>query len=112
MMIGLPFVIVQLIAAWFLLQKLFPSQVNFLILELDGQFQRSWQAIVVYITFFSTVLLWMTTQVHGMNTYVVAMVPLVIFTLTGIIGKTEPPTNKLGCTMVGGRRHRHRYGTR
>ncbi|MYM61541.1 DASS family sodium-coupled anion symporter [Vibrio sp. OCN044] len=89
MMIGLPFVIVQLIAAWFLLQKLFPSQVNFLILELDGQFQRSWQAIVVYITFSSTVLLWMTTQVHGMNTYVVAMVPLVIFTLTGIIGKTE-----------------------
>ena len=89
MMIGLPFVIVQLIAAWFLLQKLFPSQVNFLILELDGQFQRSWQAIVVYITFFSTVLLWMTTQVHGMNTYVVAMVPLVVFTLTGIIGKTE-----------------------
>ncbi|WP_114788018.1 SLC13 family permease [Vibrio tetraodonis] len=89
MMIGLPFVIVQLIAAWFLLQKLFPSQVNFLILELDGQFQRSWRAIVVYITFASTVLLWMTTQVHGMNTYVVAMVPLVIFTLTGIIGKTE-----------------------
>ena len=57
MMIGLPLVIVQLIAAWFLLQKLFPSQVNFLILELDGQAQRSWQAIVVYITFFSTVLL-------------------------------------------------------
>ncbi|WP_284190261.1 SLC13 family permease [Vibrio zhanjiangensis] len=89
MMIGLPFVILQLIAAWFLLQKLFPSRVNFLILELEGQFQRGWQATVVYITFASTIILWMTTQLHGMNTYVVAMVPLVVFTLTGIIGKTE-----------------------
>ncbi|MFZ6043752.1 SLC13 family permease, partial [Vibrio natriegens] len=52
-------------------------------------FQTSWQAIVVYITFALTIVLWMTTALHGMNTYVVSIIPLAVFTLTGIMGKEE-----------------------
>ncbi|HIF9434419.1 TPA: SLC13 family permease [Photobacterium damselae] len=89
MMMGLPFVIVQLAFAWWLLQKLFPSSQPTMTLQLNGQFQTSWQAIVVYATFALTILLWMTTALHGMNSYVVAIIPLAIFTLTGIMGKEE-----------------------
>lgn len=89
MMMGLPFVIVQLTIAWFLLQKLFPSEQKEMKLKLDGKFQRNWRAIVVYATFASTILLWMTTKLHGMNTYVVSIIPLAVFTLTGIMGKAE-----------------------
>lgn len=89
MMMGLPFVIIQLTIAWFLLQKLFPSTSNEMQLKLDGQFQRNWRAITVYCTFAITILLWMTTQFHGMNTYVVSIIPLAVFTLTGIMGKAE-----------------------
>lgn len=89
MMMGLPFVIVQLTIAWFLLQKLFPSSQQTMKLKLDGQFQKNWRAIVVYATFASTILLWMTTKLHGMNTYVVSIIPLAVFTLTGIMGKAE-----------------------
>ncbi|TFH89833.1 SLC13 family permease [Vibrio ouci] len=89
MMMGLPFVIVQLTIAWFLLQKLFPSAQKEMKLKLDGKFQRNWRAIVVYATFASTILLWMTTKLHGMNTYVVSIIPLAVFTLTGIMGKAE-----------------------
>ncbi|MEH0688514.1 SLC13/DASS family transporter [Vibrio cholerae] len=89
MMMGLPFVIIQLTIAWFLLQKLFPSTSNEMQLKLDGQFQRNWRAITVYCTFAITILLWMTTQLHGMNTYVVSIIPLAVFTLTGIMGKAE-----------------------
>ncbi|MCG9680368.1 MULTISPECIES: SLC13 family permease [unclassified Vibrio] len=89
MMMGLPFVIVQLTFAWFLLQKLFPSSHQTMTLKLDGQFQRSWRAMVVYVTFAATILLWMTTKLHGMNTYVVSIIPLAVFTLTGIMGKAE-----------------------
>ncbi|KJY82676.1 SLC13 family permease [Vibrio neptunius] len=89
MMMGLPFVIIQLTIAWFLLQKLFPSSQKTMTLKLDGQFQRNWRAIVVYATFAATILLWMTTKVHGMNTYVVSIIPLAVFTLTGIMGKAE-----------------------
>lgn len=89
MMLGLPFVIVQLTFAWWLLQKLFPSAQSHMQLKLEGSFQKSWQAIVVYITFALTILLWMTTSLHGMNTYVVSIIPLAVFTLTGIMGKEE-----------------------
>lgn len=89
MMMGLPFVMIQLTIAWFLLQKLFPSSQEEMVLKLNGQFQRNWRAIVVYITFALTIVLWMTTKIHGMNTYVVSIIPLAIFTLTGIMGKEE-----------------------
>ncbi|PWI33139.1 dihydroorotate dehydrogenase [Vibrio albus] len=89
MMMGLPFVIVQLTIAWFLLQKLFPSSQASMELKLDGKFKKSWRAIVVYATFAATILLWMTTKLHGMNTYVVSIIPLAVFTLTGIMGKEE-----------------------
>ncbi|GEA62219.1 SLC13 family permease [Vibrio comitans] len=89
MMFGLPFVIVQLAIAWLLLQKLFPSSEDKMVLSLEGEFLKSWKAIVVYITFALTIVLWMTTKLHGMNTYVVSVIPLAIFTLTGIMGKAE-----------------------
>ncbi len=89
MMMGLPFVIIQLTFAWFLLQKLFPSSQQSMTLKLDGEFKKSWRAVVVYITFAATILLWMTTKLHGMNTYVVSILPLAMFTLTGIMGKEE-----------------------
>ncbi|MDR9825079.1 SLC13 family permease [Vibrio sp. FNV 38] len=89
MMMGLPFVVIQLTIAWFLLQKLFPSSKDSLVLNLNGKFEQSWRAWIVYATFAVTILLWMTTQVHGMNTYVVSIIPLAVFTLTGIMGKEE-----------------------
>jgi sodium-dependent dicarboxylate transporter 2/3/5 len=89
MSFGLPFVIVQLAIAWLLLQKLFPAQQKSLRLELSGQFSKHWRAIVVYVTFIATILLWLTTKWHGMNTYVVSIIPLAVFTLTGIMGKSE-----------------------
>ncbi|OEE41737.1 SLC13 family permease [Vibrio anguillarum] len=89
MMMGLPFVIIQLTLAWFLLQKLFPSSEKQMVLKLNGTFQKNWRAIVVYITFAATIVLWMTTSLHGMNSYVVSIIPLAVFTLTGIMGKEE-----------------------
>lgn len=89
MAMGLPFVMVQLTFAWWLLQRLFPTQQQEMKLKLNGHFQKSWQAYTVYVTFAATILLWMTTSLHGMNTYVVAILPLAVFTLTGIMGKEE-----------------------
>ncbi|NLS14024.1 SLC13 family permease [Vibrio sp. SM6] len=89
MTMGLPFVVVQLTIAWLLLQKLFPSNCQTMSLKLTGKFQRNWRAVVVYLTFAVTILMWMTTKLHGMNSYVVAIIPLAVFTLTGIMGKEE-----------------------
>lgn len=89
MMVGLPFVVIQLAIAWLLLKWLYPTNSHRLPLALTGQFLRSPKAYVVYITFSATILLWLTTQLHGMNAYVVAIIPLAIFTLTGVINKQD-----------------------
>ncbi|WP_407331984.1 SLC13 family permease [Enterovibrio sp. 27052020O] len=89
MTMGLPFVVVQLAFAWWLLQRLFPTSQDTMTLKLDGQFKKSWRAYTVYATFAATIILWMTTSLHGMNTYVVSIIPLAVFTLTGIMGKAE-----------------------
>lgn len=89
MSVGLPYVFIQLTLAWWLLQKLFPFTVSKIKMDYSNNFSWSWQTVVVYLTFFSTILLWLTTSLHGMNTYIVAIVPLAIFTLTGIIGTAE-----------------------
>ncbi|MEO1099756.1 MAG: SLC13 family permease [Bacteroidota bacterium] len=44
---------------------------------------------MVYATFAGTILLWLTDFIHGMNSYVVAMLPVAVFSATGIISKTD-----------------------
>jgi len=89
MSFGIPFVVVQLAIAWFILCKFYPSKTGVLELKLDGKFQRSPRAYIVYFTFTLTILLWLSTAWHGMNSYVVAIIPLAIFTLTGVISKED-----------------------
>ena len=89
MLVGLPFTLCLLLFAWWLLQRLFPFVSGSLNLQFNQTFQHSWQAHLVYGTSALTIILWLTTALHGMNSYVVAVIPLAIFTLTGIIGKDE-----------------------
>lgn len=89
MMVGLPFVLIQLTLAWFLLRYLYPAKEKSLPLKLNGTFLQTPRAWIVYLTFAATILLWLTTQWHGMNAYVVAIIPLAVFTLTGVINKQD-----------------------
>ena len=47
---------------------------------------HSW---VVIITFFVTVALWLLDRVTGINSYTVAMIPFMVFALTGVINKRD-----------------------
>ena len=44
---------------------------------------------MVWITFVGTILLWATEQLTGINSNVVALIPLGVFTATGLFGKNE-----------------------
>jgi sodium-dependent dicarboxylate transporter 2/3/5 len=89
MSFGIPFVIVQLTIAWLLLRRLYPSESGTLTLNMEGEFQRNTKAYILYATFSITIILWLTTQLHGMNSYVVAIIPLAILTLTGVVEKED-----------------------
>ena len=89
---GVPYVIVMMILAWFLLLKLYPIKMKEMNLDIEGAegFDKSPRAIIVYITFAVCVLLWVTGKnVHGLNDNVIAMIPMAVFALTGVINKKD-----------------------
>ncbi|MCV9386870.1 SLC13 family permease [Reichenbachiella ulvae] len=89
MAFGVPFVIVLLTIAWLLLLKFFPPKAENINIEIKGKFLTTSKAIIVYVTFALTILLWLFDFVHGMNSYTVAMIPVAIFLAFSIITKED-----------------------
>lgn len=85
----LPYTIVVLFIAWFILLRLFPFKQKNIKLKIEGKAKKDWRSIVVYITFTITVLLWMFDKFTGVNSNVVAMIPVAVFCVTGIITKRD-----------------------
>ncbi|MCP4323238.1 MAG: SLC13/DASS family transporter [Alteromonadales bacterium] len=89
MTFGVPFVIVMLFIAWLLLSSLFPTSIKEINLNIKGRFLKTPKAITVYITFIVTILLWLMGDMHGMNAYVVALIPVAVFSMFKIITKED-----------------------
>jgi solute carrier family 13 (sodium-dependent dicarboxylate transporter), member 2/3/5 len=89
MAFGVPVVIVMLTIAWLILIFLFRSPTKQIKLSLPVNFLKTRKAMLVYITFIVTIALWLFDFVHGMNSYVVAMIPVTVFLSTGIINKED-----------------------
>ena len=82
---AIPYVVVMLAFLWFVLCVMFPSRQRQVQVEIKGRFLTHWKAVVVYVTSGATILLWLTDFLHGMNSYVVAMIPLGVFAATQVI---------------------------
>lgn len=90
MLVMVPIVVIILAIAWLFLCRVFPFRKGLTLnVEIAGEFDRSPKAWVVYITFIVTILLWLTGKWTGLNSYVVALVPLAVFTITGIFDKKD-----------------------
>ncbi len=89
MSFGVPYVIILLVFGWFLLNLLYPSKEKTIKLDIKAKALTNRNAKIVYITFGTTILLWLTDFLHGMNSYVVAMIPVAVFVATGIITKED-----------------------
>lgn len=89
MIFGVPFVIVMMALAWVLLNWLYPADQKNIQLSIKGKFLKTPKAYMVYVTFAVTILLWLMGDLHGMNSYTVALIPVAVFSLTGIINKED-----------------------
>ncbi|MEQ8713031.1 MAG: SLC13 family permease [Cyclobacteriaceae bacterium] len=89
MVFGLPYVVVMLFVVWVLLMWFYPSTTAAVNLNIKGQFLRSSKAYIVYVTFGLTILLWLFDFLHGMNAYVVGLIPVGVFLATSIITKED-----------------------
>ena len=90
MIFAVPFALVMLIIAWILLLILFPADTNRLDLNLSQR--RGMPGVkqwIVYATFGVTVFLWATTKWTGISIYPVALLPIVVFTVTRLIDRYD-----------------------
>lgn len=90
MAFGIPYVIILIVASWALLLWLFPISKKSMELQVGGEFLKTPKAIIVYVTFGVTVLLWVLGKdVVGIDSNVVAMIPMAVFALTQVITKKD-----------------------
>ena len=89
MMFMTPLVVILLFVGWWLLKTIFPFSQKTVELEIGGEMKHDAHTFIVIITFFLTVALWLLDTVTGINSYTVALVPFVIFALTGVITKRD-----------------------
>lgn len=87
---AVPFMLVLLILTWLLLCLVHKTTTENLEITVSPQGNVSKKKqIIIYATFAITVLLWMTDTFHGIKSYVVALLPMVIFFITGILEKED-----------------------
>ena len=90
MIVMVPIVIIILAIGWFFLCKAFPFRKGLTLeVNIEGEFDKSPKAWVVYITFIVTILLWLTGKFTGLNSFVVALIPFAVFTICGIFDKKD-----------------------
>ena len=86
----IPFVAIMLLVAWVLLQLFFPFKAKQIKLEIPENTRKTdWKTIVVWVTFIGTILLWATEKLTGINSNIVALIPLGVLTATGIFTKED-----------------------
>ena len=89
MLFMMPLVALLLFISWIIIRKLFPFTQKTIELKIEGGMKKGRNTWIVIVTFFLTVLLWLTDTLTGINSYTVAMIPFVVFAMTGVITKYD-----------------------
>ncbi len=90
MMVMVPFTLVLLFIAWIVLRRLFPFKQKQIVLQIESHHTSSpVRDVIVYITFAITVALWLTDAITGVNANVVAMLPVGVLCIAGVITKRD-----------------------
>ena len=85
-----PFVIVLLVLSWFLLRVMFPFKQKNIKIEIEGNIRWDFKTWSVVAAFAITIFMWMFgTDLWGIDTNVVAMIPIAIFCATGILTRRD-----------------------
>ncbi|MDE6646791.1 MAG: SLC13 family permease [Prevotella sp.] len=89
MLFMFPLVIVLLFISWRILLKMFPFSQKTIELHIDSEMKHDAHSYIVIVTFFVTVGLWLFDRLTGINSYTVALIPFMVFALTGVITKRD-----------------------
>jgi len=89
-----PFVALLLVIGWMLLRVMFPFQQKEINLKIEGELHVTHQTWIVITTFIVTIGLWCFGKIDGvydlgLNTNIVALIPVAAFAVTGVITKHD-----------------------
>ncbi|MBR5861651.1 MAG: SLC13/DASS family transporter, partial [Bacteroidaceae bacterium] len=85
-----PFVIILLLLSWLLLRIMFPFKQKTINIEIEGNIRWDFKTWSVVAAFVITIFMWMFgTDLWGIDTNVVAMLPIAIFCATGILTRRD-----------------------
>jgi sodium-dependent dicarboxylate transporter 2/3/5 len=88
MLIAVPLTAAMLGVAWAVLRALYPPATDDLTLQADHR-ALSGRGVFVLAVLVLTVGLWLTDRWHGLPTAVVALLPAIAFTATGVLDQTD-----------------------
>lgn len=85
-----PFMLMMLLLIWGLLLIFYPFKSKHIELDIPvSKVKPTWRTYVAWITFFVTILLWVTEGWTGLNSNIVALIPVAIYTMTGVFSKDD-----------------------
>jgi sodium-dependent dicarboxylate transporter 2/3/5 len=89
MLIGVPIAAVIMLIAWRILVKLFPCRVTAVDFDVSAHRSLNPRQILVLIFGLVTILLWLSTSLHGIPTSIVAIFPVIVFFGFGFLQKRD-----------------------
>ena len=84
-----PLMLIILLISWVLLSSMFPFTAKKVNLTIIGGAKKGWRTYVIYATLAVTILLWMFEKYTGINSFVVALIPIGVFAITRIIKSSD-----------------------
>jgi solute carrier family 13 (sodium-dependent dicarboxylate transporter), member 2/3/5 len=84
-----PLAIIMVIFTWWLLIKLFPPSMDKFELQMEGAFEKSPKAIILYIIFGLTIIFWVTEALHGISSSLIAFFAVAALTVTRVVDEED-----------------------
>ncbi len=85
MAFAVPYMIILLLFTWGLFLLFYRSGTKEINVKIEGKFTSNTKSLIAAVTFVVTILLWMTDFLHGVNSYVVALIPVIVYSATRVI---------------------------
>jgi solute carrier family 13 (sodium-dependent dicarboxylate transporter), member 2/3/5 len=96
MFVGLPPAMLLGVLGWIYLVKAHPSTLKRVLFNFDHDEDDDpqdeimpWQRTVAMLTILGTIIMWLTSSLHGIPNAVVAVMPIAILTVTGILDERD-----------------------
>ncbi len=85
----LPLAVGLLLLAWFTMRILYPPTAKRFTMSLKSSFEKGPRAVILYVVFGLTVLLWFTEAQHGVPSSMVAFLPIMALTVTSVLKQDD-----------------------